>query len=232
MSSILSSQSSFYYSANEYLDPIAELEPSQPVLNSLDDDPFRDDSSSSDDPFYDDAFDNEPDLDDDPNDEDDPFADSLEPELNSMPLPPEAIYNSKDELFDSIQEWAKQYKYAFRTNRSKRISATREKVFYECDRAGPEPVQNRPRDYPRRPRDRVRLTSTAKTGCQFSVVGVQVDDHWELRHRPDSKFSTHNHSPSLSAFAHPSRRRLTKELIQKAKELHNASNIFLTALYI
>ena len=213
MSVIMSSQSSFYYSANDDLE--SELErPSQQVINSLDDDPLNDDL----DPFNGDPFD------------DDPFDDNPELESNLMPLPPEAIYNSKQALFNSIQEWAQQYKYAFRIGRSKKISEAREKVVYECDRAGPEPARNRPQNDRRRPRERVRLTSTTKTGCQFSVVGIQVGDAWELRHRPDPKFSTHNHSPSLSASTHPSHRRFTKELIEKARELHNAGDVPLIAL--
>ena len=32
----------------------------------------------------------------------------------SMPLPPEAIYSSKEELYTLIQTWAAQYHYAFR----------------------------------------------------------------------------------------------------------------------
>ena len=45
----------------------------------------------------------------------------LTPSLGSMPLPPEAIYSSKEELYTSIQAWAAQHYYAFRIERSTKI---------------------------------------------------------------------------------------------------------------
>ena len=42
----------------------------------------------------------------------------------SMPLPPEATYNSKKELYTSIQAWAAQHHYAFRIGRSAKINNT------------------------------------------------------------------------------------------------------------
>jgi hypothetical protein len=63
----------------------------------------------------------------------------------SQPLV-EAIYSSKDELLRSIQAWAEQHKYRFRTGRSKKITTTREKVLYESDRAGRPPIQDRLQD--------------------------------------------------------------------------------------
>jgi hypothetical protein len=60
----------------------------------------------------------------------------------------------------------------------------------------------------------------------FSVNGVMVDaHHWEIRYRPDPKFSVHNHPPSHSAMAHASHRRLTKAQVEKAYELHNIGKI-------
>jgi hypothetical protein len=43
---------------------------------------------------------------------------------NNMPLPPENFYTTQDKLFDAIQAWAKEYKYAFRIGRSKAISGS------------------------------------------------------------------------------------------------------------
>jgi len=37
-----------------------------------------------------------------------------EPDFDDMPLLPEDLYTTQDELFNSIQAWAKQHKYAFR----------------------------------------------------------------------------------------------------------------------
>jgi hypothetical protein len=137
-----------------------------------------------------------------------------------MPLPPTNVYSTKDEMWESIQSWAEQHKYCFRIGRSQKINKKdRIRITYECDRAGKPPIQDRPQNDSRRPQKRIRSTSTTKTGCLFSVIGVQFDDHWELRHRPDPKYSTHNHGPSLSAFAHPTHRRLSKGLIRKAEEL-------------
>src|ERR1700722_18324935 len=138
----------------------------------------------------------------------DPVPESMllspqEPTL--MPLPPLATYNSQDGLFESIQAWSKQHNYCFRVGRSKTInSGSRKKVFYECTHCGPIPSVNRlqddaedPQDNISCPRDRIRSTSTSKTGCQFSVIGVQVNESlWELQYRPDPKFSVHNHRPS------------------------------------
>ena len=82
-------------------------------------------------------------------------------------------------------------------------------------------------DDPRRSNDRIRLTKSKKTGCQFSVNGVQVDEHrWEVQHRPEAKFGVHNHPPSCSALAHAAHGRLDKEQVQKAQELHDIGIIF------
>ena len=140
-----------------------------------------------------------------------------------MPLPLTNVYSTKEEIWESIQSWAQQHRYCFRIGRSQKINkSSRVRITYECDRAGKQPIQDRPQNESQRPQKRIRSTSTTKTSCLFSVVGVQLDDHWELRHRPDSKYSTHNHEPSLSAFAHPTHRQLSKELIRKAEELFEA----------
>ena len=101
-----------------------------------------------------------------------------EPDVDSsMPLLPEDFYTTEDELFNAIQAWAKQHKYAFRILRSKPLSKTRKKVTYCCTRCGDKPIMDRPKDDPWRAHDRIRSTRTMKTGCEFSVCGVQVDDH-------------------------------------------------------
>jgi hypothetical protein len=117
-----------------------------------------------------------------PDEPDEPDTVLDEPETgssNSMPLPPEATYSSEDDLFQSIQAWAKQNRYCFRVAWSKKVcNGLRKKICYQCNRGGQLPVVNRPLDEIRRPQDRVRITNTAKTGCPFSVLGIQVDqDH-------------------------------------------------------
>jgi hypothetical protein len=115
-----------------------------------------------------------------------------------------------------------QHKYAFRIGRWKNISKYQWKYFYECTCCGPTPVIDRPSNDPQRSYDRIRSTSTKKTGCEFSVCGVQVDDHyWEIRHRPNPKFSLHNHPQSHSALEHVAHRRLNQVQINKARELHS-----------
>jgi hypothetical protein len=101
----------------------------------------------------------------------------------SMPLPPEAIYSSKEELYASIQAWAAQYYYAFIIGRSNKIhKGPRIKIFYNCDRYKPPPPDNHPQNYLQ---CRQRHTTTRKTNCQFSVVAIQyTDTQWELHHRP------------------------------------------------
>jgi hypothetical protein len=134
-----------------------------------------------------------------------------------MPLPPEAIYNSKEELYTSIQAWAAHYHYAFRIGRSNKINkGPKIKIFYNCDRCGPPPLESHPQN-------RKRSTASRKTNCQFSVVAIQQTDiQWELRHRPGIEYSVHNHSPSQSASSHPTHRKLEQAKINEARSLYTA----------
>jgi hypothetical protein len=140
---------------------------------------------------------------------------------SSMPLPPEAVYSSKDELYASIQAWAAQHHFAFRIERSKRINnGSRTRILYSCDRAGPLPPTNHPQN---RVQDRKRHTTTRKTGCQFLIVAVErADTQWELRHRPDTEYSIHNHPPSQTISSHPAHRKLAQAEVNQARSLHNA----------
>ena len=117
-----------------------------------------------------------------------------------MPLPPQAQYTSREALFEAIQAWAKPLGYAFTTGKSKRLEGSKRwKVYYTCDRSYQPPI-----------RSRVRHTSSRGTGCQFSVVAIETQDKltWELKHRPEYKFSIHNHAPSPHPGAHPSHRHM------------------------
>jgi hypothetical protein len=146
------------------------------------------------------------------------------PDVNSssMPLPPEDFYTTEKELFDAIQAWAKQHKYAFRILRSRPVSNSRKKVTYCCTRCGDKPIIDRPENDLRRPRERICSTRTMKTRCEFSVCSVQVNDHhWDLRHRPDPKFGIHNHPQSHSALEHVVHQRLDQAQAKKARELYS-----------
>lgn len=139
----------------------------------------------------------------------------------SMPLPPEAIYNSKEELYASIQAWATQYYYAFCIQRSTRLNnSTRIKILYSCDCAGQPPPANHPQNLLQA---RKRHTTTRKTNCQFSIVAIQhTDTQWELQHRPGTEHSVHNHPPSQSASSHPTHRKLEQAETNQAKSLYSA----------
>jgi hypothetical protein len=143
----------------------------------------------------------------------------------SMPLPPEAIYSSREELYSSIQAWAAQHHYAFMIGRSNKINkGPRMKIFYNCDRYGPPPPDNHPAKHTQ---DRKRYTTTRKTNCQFSVVAIQYTDaHWELRHRPGIEYGIHNHPPSQSTSSHPAHRKLAQAELNQARSLYDTGIYF------
>ena len=48
------------------------------------------------------------------------------------------------------------------------------------------------------------------TNCPFSILAKEsTEGIWTLHHRPDSRFSVHNHEPSRHASAHPRHRQLS-----------------------
>lgn len=147
----------------------------------------------------------------------------------AMPLPPEAIYALKEELYTSIQAWAAQYHFAFCVERSKKINnSMRTRILYSCDRAGPAPPTKHTRNSLQ---DRKRRTNTRKTGCQFSIIALErTDTQWELRHRPGIKYSQHNHLPSKSNSSHPAHRKLKQVEINQARSLHHAGRLIYHAL--
>ena len=139
----------------------------------------------------------------------------------AMPLPPVATYDSKEELYTSIQAWAAQHHYAFRIGRSTKVNrGVRTRILYSCDRCGPPP----PPDHPQHSlQARKRQTTTRKTGCQFSVVALErTNTQWELRHRPGVEYSLHNHPPSQSISSHPAHRQLAQAEMNQARALHDA----------
>ena len=70
------------------------------------------------------------------------LAEATQP--TSMPLPPEAIYNSKEELYTAIQAFAARYNYAFCISRSTKAHGSRTRIVYSCDRYGLPPPENHP----------------------------------------------------------------------------------------
>jgi hypothetical protein len=153
----------------------------------------------------------------------------LLPLTSTTILPPEARYNSKDELYSSIQAFAAQHNYAFCIGRSNKINkGPRIKIFYNCDRYGSPPPQNHPHHSLH---TRIRNTTTRKTGCQFSIIAVMRNEtEWEVRHRPDSIHSVHNHPLSHSISSHPAHRKLSQEEVNQAKCLHNAGKFIMFLL--
>jgi hypothetical protein len=147
-----------------------------------------------------------------------------------MPPPPEAIYSSQDELYRSIQAWAAQHNYAFRIGRSKVVgSSSRKKILYDCDRSGKPPPVDHASNYPH---TRKRQTKTRKTGCQFSINAIELNNsQWEVRTRLGAQYNTHNHSPSHAASSHPAHRKLTHENINQVQQLHSAGT-YLYSVFI
>ena len=130
-------------------------------------------------------------------------------------LPPEYIYESRDALVKSINEWAATRGYAFVTGRSHKEKTGRLTITYTCDRACKPPDASK---------DRQRKTTTRGTSCQFSVLAKQSLDKstWTLKHRPDIRFSSHNHNPSPHPSAHPVHRVLSGDDKSKIASLSNA----------
>ena len=129
---------------------------------------------------------------------------------HALTLPPLAVYPSRETLFEAIQSWAKPRGYAFTVGKSK-LEGQRRKVYYACDRCPPTPGLA----------SRVRDTQTRGSGCPFSVLAVELPSSlgWELRYRPGTIYSTHNHPPSQSPAAHPSHRQLSIQALATSENL-------------
>jgi hypothetical protein len=136
-----------------------------------------------------------------------------------LALPPLAIYQSKEALFEAIQSWSKDHGYAFIIGRSKRLNNQRQKVYYDCDRqtSTPGPL----------PTERIRATQSRGSGCPFSILAVELPNSqgWEVKYRPEPSYSTHNHPPSLNSAAHPSHRHLSLPIKATVQELFQAGKV-------
>lgn len=130
-------------------------------------------------------------------------------------LPPEGEYNSRDALFEAINAWAAPRGYAFTTGKSTKEKTGKRTVTYSCDRSCRPPSSFKQRQ---------RKTTSRGTSCPFSVLAKESLDKgtWTLRHRPDNRFSCHNHEPSQHPSAHPGHRHLSREDESQLKDLVNA----------
>jgi hypothetical protein len=158
-----------------------------------------------------------------------PLPTSQSPTTSSIaiPLPPEATYSSKEELYKAIQAFAAEYHYTFIIGQSNKIhKGPRIKIFYNCDRYKPPPPDNHPQNYLQ---GRQRHTTTRKTNCQFSVIAIQyIDTQWEFRYRPGTEYSIHNHPPSKSTSSHPAYRKLAQVEINQARSLwRNVTRLYM-----
>jgi hypothetical protein len=136
------------------------------------------------------------------------------PQDMEMSLPPQGLYPSREALFEAIQAWAQPRGYAFVSGKSKHTpGSNRMKVWFSCDRC-----------YKAQGHLSNSRTATRGTGCEFSVIGIETVDkqEWELKHRPESKYSAHNHGPSDNPAAHPSFRHMPPITRNLNSILHSA----------
>lgn len=130
-------------------------------------------------------------------------------------LPPEGQYASRDEVHAAINAWAAPRGYAFVSGKSKKTGSGKRVVYFTCDRGGPvsDPSITR-----------MRLTTTRRTGCQFSVIAKESLDKatWRLSHRQGSLHAYHNHDPSPAPSAHPVLRQLSPGTKATVRDLANA----------
>jgi hypothetical protein len=90
----------------------------------------------------------------------------------------------------------------------------REKVYFAYNRCY----------NPNRSVVRVQDSSSRGTGCEFSVIRSETVNKtsWELKHRPDSKYSVHNHAPSTHPAAHPVHRQISTKVQNINQALHES----------
>ena len=88
--------------------------------------------------------------------------------LSTMPLPPEAWYESLNALKNAINEFSKVNGYAFTNRRSKVLSSGRRKIIFDCDRHGSTTNHRHQRQ---------RHTNTHLNGCQFSISAIECIDN-------------------------------------------------------
>jgi hypothetical protein len=132
-----------------------------------------------------------------------------------MLLPPEAVYQTQEELFQSIQAWAFIHGYCFVVRRSKKRATKSKQIYYACDRSGKFTTNRANGPY-------TRQSGTKKTDCQFSLVAQESADGWEVQHRHGSQYSVHNHEASSGPIAHPGHRKWLAQRQETVKDLGSA----------
>ncbi|RFU29347.1 hypothetical protein B7463_g6990, partial [Scytalidium lignicola] len=142
------------------------------------------------------------------------------------PAPPEDFYPDIDQLYNSIQAFAKINGYAF-SRRDKKAK----RVVFICDRGGPyNPKGKKAGIDP----SKQRQTATKKSNCQMKIAAIAKGDGWRVQVIEP----THNHEASSYAAAHTSHRRaalgseLKAEIIAKAQSgIKNAQILSFLRLY-
>ena len=130
-------------------------------------------------------------------------------------LPPEAYFESRQALIQSINAWALPRGYAFVMKKSVKERDGRTTVTYACDRS------RRPPTSPLRKRQ--RRTTTRMTNCPFSVLVRELSDgSWKLQYRFNQAFAVYNYEPSLHPSAYPVHRQLSEGAVSQVTSLANA----------
>lgn len=133
-----------------------------------------------------------------------PLSNSILASITPLSLPPEGIFESFDQLFDTCQQHARLAGYAFTTAKSEKRYGKVIKTLI-CKRGG----KHKPsidEDY------RIRNRGSFKSNCQASIKARETQDgSWTLKWR-EPQYCTHNHEPGdPSAF--PEHRRLSQQQI-------------------
>lgn len=140
-----------------------------------------------------------------------------------MSLPPEAVYSTRAAALEAINAWALPRGYAFIQGRSKVTPGTnRIKSWPSCDRREASATSSN------------RRANIRGTGCQFSVILNESPDKqtWEIKHRKEAIYCTHNHAPSANPAAHPTHRRMPVQLQSLSQILYHSSIYLTRYIYI
>ena len=126
-------------------------------------------------------------------------------------LPPEDEYSSRESLHAAINAWAISRGYACVTGKSRKTCSGKRIVVFSCDRGGVAPKTSV---------SRRRLTTSRRTGCQFSVLAKESLDNktWQLSYRSGSEHTLHNHEPSTDISAHPVHRQNQQLVSQRLQQ--------------
>jgi hypothetical protein len=123
-----------------------------------------------------------------------------------MPNPPDRSFSSRMELELFLRNWAEENGYVLSIKRS----TSNKNFVLSCDRSGEYRNILNLTDV-----SRIRQTGTRKTGCQFSIKGVNRDGIWSFW----IQSSGHNHPPETDLRGHAMARRMSepqKELVMNA----------------